>query len=252
MPFFSNFGIGVGGIYRPVAVAPSPGDLYQPIIDAKNAAPFAGSIKGHWEFATDLSDRIGGHNGTLGAGTLTLVDGLPANSNNAFDCAGANWVSVAHHADLKPAVGFVMVWAKMHSFQDKWIIAADTAGANTGDFAIRVFSNGVVQTYFQSASVTHTIATSSAAYSPGVPLCIIVAFDTTGFYLFISGNHNPQWVNTSHTTGLTGNTTNWRFGSEAVASNILDGVIDEIVIGNRVPTRAEIWDLSQLAPPDTP
>lgn len=248
MPLFTRLGSPLGGIYIPAATAPPPGDLYQVVVDATNAVPFANSLKGHWEFNSTLADRSGGgHNGTLGAGSEVYVDALPADSNNAFNCNGVNWVSVAHHADLKPAVGSIMAWCKPFSVHNGIIAACNTTGVVDDHFELRVNNTQTVSCFFQINSVTTLLQTNTAYYGPNQTIHIVVTWNASGVSLYLDGNHIQ--TDTGHTTGLTNNTLAWRFGTNGLGSTLFDGVIDEIAIWNRVLTRTEIEALAQIGPP---
>jgi Concanavalin A-like lectin/glucanases superfamily len=201
-----------------------------------------------WPLDANLVDRIGGRNGTIGAGSEVHGAALPADSGGGFDCAGTSWISVAHAAALKPAVGSLMAWFKPAAVHNGIVMAVNAAGtSNPADFALRVNSSGTVSCFFQQGGATQLIQTSSAYYVAGQIIHAIVTFDTNGFTLYLDGNKIAS--NTVHTVGFTDNTLDWRFGNELQASgDIFNGVIDEIAIWDRVLTRNEIYLLAQTEP----
>lgn len=201
-----------------------------------------------WSLDTDLRDHVGGHNGTIGAGSKVHAAALPADSGGSFDCAGSNWVRVAHASELKPAVGSVMAWFKPASVHNGIVLAVNETGAsNPADFALRVNGDGSVSCFFQQGGATSLIQTTADYYAPGQIVQAIVTSDPGGFVLYLDGNMIAS--NSGHTVGFTGNTLDWRFGNELQASGaFFNGVVDEIAIWDRVLTRNEIYLLSQTEP----
>jgi Concanavalin A-like lectin/glucanases superfamily len=198
-----------------------------------------------WPLDTNLVERIGGRNGVIGAGSAVHAGALPEDSGGSFNCAGTNWVSVAHASVLKPAVGSLMVWFKPASLQDEArIVAADLGGTNVGDFALHLLSAGRIAAYFQST--TDVITTSVAYYVSGQTVHAIVTWGASGFSLYLDGNLIGRF--TDYTDGLTGNTQDWVFGFRQLNGQIFNGAIDEIAIWNRVLTRNEIYLLAQTEP----
>jgi Concanavalin A-like lectin/glucanases superfamily len=199
-----------------------------------------------WPLDVNLVDRIGGRNGVLGAGAQVPAGALPGESGGSFNCAGANWIQVAHAAVLKPAVGSIMAWFKPASINSGGIISANTSGQVDDHFVLQVVSNGTIHVTLQNAAHTPAspvIETAAAYYTPGQTVHAVVTFDGSGFALYLDGNR----IGTSdvHTTGLASNTLGWRFGSDEFVG-IFDGVIDEIAIWDRVLTRLEIYRLAQV------
>lgn len=220
-------------------------DAYLAVVDATNTG---GSLIAHWRLGSNLTERIAGRNATLGAGVEAYTSGLPFGSPGAaFDCAGANWLTVPHAAALKPAVGSLMAWFRPSTIHNGVMVSANALGtSNPADFTLRVIDNGTVSCFFQQSAITHLIITASAYYTLGQIVHAIVTFDAGGFALYLDGNLIE--ANTDHTSGLNNNTVDWRFGSEEAGAPIFNGALDEIALWNRVLTRNEIYQLSLTEP----
>ena len=201
-----------------------------------------------WPLDVNLVDRVGGRNGVLGAGSEIHAAALPKESGGSFDCAGANWISVAHSAVLKPAVGSVMAWCRPAALQSDFtsIIGSEASGLFLGDFNVVLYSDGSVEGYFQDASTTHSVRTHSVYHGAGQIVHVIVTFDSTGFALYLDGNQINTNIN--YTNGLSNNSRDWHFGHSQVNGLIFNGMIGEIALWDRVLTRNEIYLLAQTEP----
>lgn len=218
-------------------------DEYLAIIDATN---IAGSLVAHWRFNGNLNERIAARHATLGAGVAAFAGGLPNGPGSSFDCAGANWLSVTHHAVLKPAVGALMVWCRPDTIHNGVLASCNAAGFLGNDFALRVNDNGTVSCFFQVGGTSTLVVTGTSYYGINQTINAIVTWDSSGISLYLDGNHIGS--DTAHTTGLSGNSLNWRFGEQEDSSTIFNGPLDEIALWNRVLTRSEIYLLAQTEP----
>lgn len=238
---------------------PVASDAYKSVIDA--TAPF----KGGWEFNGNLLDRSGNnHHGTLGAGVESHGAGLPADSNQAFSCGGENWVSVAHHADLKPAAGTLLTWFRPTTIPAVGfpgaIASCNTAEFENDDFELRANADGSISCFFQNAGVSTAIVTSTEYYESEQIVVAIVTWDATGIALYLRRvgiDDDIVLIGTSsaHTTGLSSNTLAWRFGMNDAGAVPFDGSIDEIYIWDRVLTDQEkisVAQASELSAPTSP
>jgi hypothetical protein len=212
-----------------------------------NTAPVA-----WWPLNSNLVDRIGGRNGALGTGSEIYVESLPKDHGAGFDCAGTNWISVAHALALKPAVGSAMVWFKAHALQGPVaIIQCDETGSSEvdGQFSLSILNDGSITASWQTAADGGTntqITTVSPYYVPGQTVHALCGWDSSGVALYLDGNLIAKL--TGHTTGLANNDLPWQFGKDGPSATIFGGVIDEIAIWNRLLTRNEIYALAQTEP----
>jgi hypothetical protein len=201
-----------------------------------------------WPLDANLMDRIGARNGVIGGGSGVHAAALPADSAGSFDCAGVNWISVAHAAALKPAVGSLMVWFKANALGDYWPVQADEEGLINDDFAIRTFATGEVQAHWQVGGVETAIRTVAPYYTAGQIVQAIATWNGSGVAFYLDGNRIA--ASTAHTSGLGANPQDWQFGrSPSGTDPILDGMIDEIALWDRVLTRNEIYLLAQIEAP---
>jgi hypothetical protein len=200
-----------------------------------------------WPLDADLDDRIGARPGTIGAGSEVHAGSLPVDHGASFNCAGTNWISVAHAAALKPAVGSFMVWFRPQVLGDFWIANCDETGATSNNFALTTLATGLISAYWQVGGVHTELSTTSAYYTAGQVVHAICTWDGSGVALYLDGNRIG--TDGQHVAGLNGNVVDWHFGhSQLAGGEIFDGMIDEIAIWDRVLTRNEVYLLSQTEP----
>lgn len=198
-----------------------------------------------WHFKNNLQDSIGSFTLTASGGS-SFVDPLPVDNDSGFDCAGVRSLSVAHHADLKPATGCIGGWFRPNSLHDAWIVSADQSGLIEDDFAMRIVADGTMGPYWQVGGVQTWLQSTSVVYSPGDTVQWIAGWDESGVYFWFNGKLIRS--STGHTTGLTDNTQDWLFGS-SFASDLFNGVIDDVFILDFLPTQNQAYIIGQLRPP---
>jgi Concanavalin A-like lectin/glucanases superfamily len=141
-----------------------------------------------------------------------------------------------------------MVWFRPASLHNGGVIAANTTGQVDDHFFLQTISDGRIAMTFQNAAndpPSPVIGTTAAYYAAGQTVHAVTTFEGSGFALYLDGNRID--TDDAHTSGLTGNELDWRFGND-FAVGTFNGVIDEIAIWNRVLTRNEIYLLAQTEP----
>jgi hypothetical protein len=169
-------------------------------------------------------------------------------AGTALDCGGTVFARRAHADLLKPAAGTILAWLRPATVTNAWPLGADPAGANAGDFALRLRDDGAAGAYFQDGSNTQILWTGPSYYAAGQIVCMVVTFDGAGFQLYLDGHEIAS--SPTYTAGLTGNRAPWTLGVNTDdGGTIFAGQIDRVAIWGRVLTRNEIYLVSHLEPP---
>lgn len=201
----------------------------------------------YWPLGSNLVDVIGGRDATMGGGQEQHASPIAQGGEGSLSCNNVNWAQVAHDVALKPGIGSVMAWIRPYVVDAGAVLAANLPGdTNAADFASLLTATGLNSCYFQQDASTQLIVSSTQTYSENTPQCIIVIFDASGFAFYLDANQIDS--NTVHTDGLTGNTTEWRFGGDGGSALLLPGDIADVALWNRVLTRTEIYQLAQTEP----
>lgn len=237
------FGLGRKGVRKANQVGPpaSPGAYYDLVDASSNKVAW-------WPLDGALTDEVAARNLSVQNGSASYTTPLPADAGTAqsFNCAGTNTLSVAHNAALKPAVGSLMIWFEPTTVAaDATVCGCNTTGQVDDHFRLLVTANGTVSAEWQYNTADTIIATSAGYMTAGQTVCAIATWDGSGVALYLDGNQID--TDSAHTTGLTNNTLAWRFGDEELVGNgIFNGVIDEIVLWNRVLSQNEVYELAQI------
>lgn len=198
-----------------------------------------------------LFDAIGGHHGSyVGSPILRIDDPWAEGASDGFcvDFHALGHGQVPHNAAFALAAGTLSLYFRCDSLSaaQTFVVTKDVSGFGAGHFTFRIFSDGRLQTYFQSANpnATINIESSAGAIASGSWYHYLCTFDGSGFAVYL--DNILVGSSASYTGGLTGNSISWLFGRDPFANVNSDIALDEVVLFNRVVSAGERAALAGL------
>lgn len=223
------------------------------------SARYAGLVTGisgllaYWrlsEAGSIVDETAGNRDGTYD-GTVTLVSGLPADSDEATSFPGDVVGTIPHDAGLLLSAFSLSLWVNVTTIPAStgWatIFSKDQSGNVAGDFYIYLTDqNELTVTMQAGGSSSPSVVRPNS--STGTVYHVVVTADASGFDLWVDGEHVGH--SSTYTGAWTENTQAIQLATAPHNSGITEMILDEVALYDRVLTSAEIVELSQNT--DTP
>jgi hypothetical protein len=205
----------------------------------------------YWRFANadSIRDQTADCRHGIYDGTVSLVSGLPTDSDAATYMPGTVTGTVPHDSGLLLPALTLSLWVEVPQIPEvsaAVIFSKDASGLHDGDFALWTNNVGEMVVQFQSASAQYPLVVVSDVVA-GSAYHIVVTADSSGFQVWAHGGH--AGTRTSFTGAWASNTNPIQFAGVAWTTDIAEIIIDEVALYDRVLTDAEIITLSQRTGP---
>jgi Concanavalin A-like lectin/glucanases superfamily/Bacterial Ig domain len=202
----------------------------------------------YWRFsnAQQLIDQTGGGRHGTFDGPVSLVAGLPTDSDAATHLPGTLVGTVPHDGGLALAAFSISGWFNIRALPASGaagILSKDLNGIALGDLTLRVWADGSLELLCQDATESHIIEAGSIAI--GVDYHFAITADASGIELWLNGSFIGKEA--AFTDGWASNTQQLLFGRAQWSANILNYYLDEVALFSRVLTDGEIVALSQVS-----
>lgn len=199
-----------------------------------------GELIAHWRLGDTSTASLGDASGHGHAGSyagspalqaLDLTEAWQASDGRSVDFGASGSGTVAHDAAFALAQGSLAFWFEVNS------LTSDQELISKGDFGVVVTSDGALEVQFTSGDGVVLETRLAGIVSTGETHHVMVSWTGKAAWLWLDG----RWVgrSTTHTAGLTGNSSAWTFGAGDVQ-------MDEIALYGAARTYAELQTLSQF------
>lgn len=194
-----------------------------------------------WRLSNDR-DSVGSHHLSF-TGTPVHVPSLAGPNGKGLDCSGGAYATAADHADFDSAAGFLAGLIKPASQHQAWPINRDAAGENATDVLIRCNADGSL-TGALRGQAGDEITTEAGYYVAGQEVAVLIGWSTSGYEFWADAT--LIGTSTSVTGGTVGGSAPVLIGRDGADTVTFNGVIDEVVWGNFMPSAADIFKLANL------
>lgn len=200
----------------------------------------ASDLKNVFEFEDDVTDTIGGENGTI-TGGVTYATGKVGTKCADFDGATTTRVDVGT-LDVNPSEFSISMWFNATSFSDARLISKAT-GTNVNDhyFMLGCEQSGVSFRLSTNSAGTGTEISGSTNLSTGVWYHIVGWYNGSVYKIYLNGEEDAS----GSKTGLvpTSDSVDTTIGNQPLSgggNRAFHGKIDQLMIWNRAVTSQEI------------
>jgi hypothetical protein len=210
-----------------------------------NALPKLSNIQGFWRFEDDFTDESdNGYDLTETSGTIPFVSGKIGKAGD-FEADDTEYLAIANASCPNLNITgdlFICAWVKPESI-DTIMTVVSKWDTDRTQYLLRI-QDAKVRMFISENTIDNSNATSTDTIGSGAWAWIAGSFQASDGYIrtYLNGAENGAGNDTAY-AAIGSDTEDFMIGAyktSNAAANYYDGLIDEVLIYNAIPSAAEI------------